>query len=168
MHGPLNVKLPTDTQNSTALLEGPLPWPVSPLVQIAPRRRLVRSTHWWNDADRGKPKHVVKNKKPVLVPLWSSQTSHGLVQDQTRDYAMRGRRLSTSAKGRPLGALGLSKWYTTKEPKRNPRIFITTANWLMEFREITAVYCENYRTATNTLCGGQNSEFLHVKRRRCI
>jgi len=32
MHGPLNFKLPTDTQNSTALLEGPLPSPASPLV----------------------------------------------------------------------------------------------------------------------------------------
>jgi len=36
------------------------------------------------------------------------------------------------------------------------------ANGLMEFKEIIAFYCENYRTGTNTLCGGkiQNSFML--------
>jgi len=35
-------------------------------------------------------------------------------------------------------------------------------NGLMEFREIITVHCENYRTGTNTLCGGkiQNSFML--------
>jgi len=59
MHGPLNVKLPTDTQNSTALLEGPSLSSASPLVKVVPRRRKVWSTHWWNDADRGKLEYVV-------------------------------------------------------------------------------------------------------------
>jgi len=76
---------------------------------------------------------------------------------------MTGRRLSTSAKGRSLGALGLSKCYTTKEPQRNPRIFTKMANGLMEFREKIAVYCETYRTGINTLCWGKIQNYFMLK-----
>jgi hypothetical protein len=37
------------------------------------------------------------------------------------------------------------------------------ANELMEFREIIAVYRENYRTGTNTLCGGKIQNYLMLK-----
>jgi hypothetical protein len=35
-------------------------------------------------------------------------------------------------------------------------------NWLMLFREAIAVYCENHKEHTDTLCG-QNAEFWYVK-----
>jgi hypothetical protein len=39
---------------------------------------------------------------------------------------------------------------------------MTTINWLMLFREIIAVYCENHMKHINTLCG-QNAELLYVE-----
>jgi hypothetical protein len=41
-------------------------------------------------------------------------------------------------------------------------ISITKPNWLMLFREIIAVYCENYTEHINTPCG-QNAETLYVR-----
>jgi hypothetical protein len=41
---------------------------------------------------------------------------------------------------------------------------MTTINWLMLFREIIAVFSENYVKPTNMLCG-QNTELLIVKAR---
>jgi hypothetical protein len=38
----------------------------------------------------------------------------------------------------------------------------TKTNQLMLFRETVAVYCENHKEHTNTLCG-HNAEFLYVK-----
>jgi hypothetical protein len=41
-------------------------------------------------------------------------------------------------------------------------VSITTINWLMMFKEIIAVYCENHTKPKNTLCG-QNEVLLVVK-----
>jgi hypothetical protein len=39
---------------------------------------------------------------------------------------------------------------------------MTTINWLTLFREIIAIYCENYTKPVNTL-RGQNAEVVNVK-----
>jgi hypothetical protein len=56
--------------------------------------------HRWNEIDRGKPE--VLGKKPVPIPFCPSQIPRGLTRDQTRAYAVRGRRLTAWAMARPL------------------------------------------------------------------
>jgi hypothetical protein len=45
---------------------------------------------------------------------------------------------------------------------KTQRVSMTTINWLMLFKEIIAVYSENYTKLINTI-SGQNEELLNVK-----
>jgi uncharacterized protein YktB (UPF0637 family) len=51
---------------------------------------------------------------------------------------------------------------SVRTAKKTPHFTITKINWLTLFKEIIAVYTENYTEPINTLCG-QNAELLIVK-----
>jgi hypothetical protein len=51
---------------------------------------------------------------------------------------------------------------SVRTSKRTPHFTITKINWLMLFKEIIAVYSENYTKPTDTPYG-QSAEMLKVK-----
>jgi hypothetical protein len=46
---------------------------------------------------------------------------------------------------------------SVRTSKRTPHFTITEINWVMLFKEIIAVYSENYTKSKNTFCG-QNAD----------
>jgi hypothetical protein len=51
---------------------------------------------------------------------------------------------------------------SVRTAKKTTHFTVTKINWLTLFKEIIAVYSENYLQHISTLCG-QNTELLHVK-----
>ena len=93
---------------------------------------------------------VLGGEKPVPVPLCAPKISHGLTQDRTRVFAVRGRRLTAWAMARPSAEVK-NEWSYTSPP---PNAFMACTGKTFIMIIIIIIIIIRFQARPCRICGG--------------